>query len=229
MSFGIRASGRACVAASLLASVLLASPAGAVVFDPVGDFLPTYVGPANGDLDVTRVNALLTGPGQVQLIGGHNAPIGTTEGVAYVWGIDRGQGAELLTLPDPPIGAGVTFDAVAILLPNGTGVVIDLLAGTPPTSIDPAAIDVSGKTISVTLSEALLPSTGFAFSDYGYNLWPRFAPDMVDPGNNLQVSDLAPDASTFTAVVPAPASLGLLLAGLAALGWAGRRGATTRG
>jgi hypothetical protein len=207
------------VVAWVFAAVLLAPPAGAVVIDPVGDFLQPYQGPPNGDLDVTRVHALLTGPAQVRLVGAHDAPIGTTAGAAYVWGIDRGQGAEFLAMVDPPIGQGVTFDAVAVLLPDGTGVVIDLLAGTPPTPIDPAAIEIAGGTISVTLSEALLPTRGAAFSEYRYNLWPRFAPLGVDPADNTQVSDLAPDASTFTAVVPLPAALGPQLAGLALLGF----------
>jgi hypothetical protein len=229
MSLAKRASRRAWVTACVLATAMAAPPAGAVMIDPIGDFLAPYEGPANGDLDVTRVNALITGPGQVRLVGAHNAPIGTTAGAAYVWGIDRGQGTELLTVVDPPIGAGVTFDAVAVLLPDGTGFVLDLLAGTPPTPLDPGAIDIAGKTISVSLSEALLPSTGFAFSEYGYNLWPRFAPLGVDPGDNTQVSDLAPDASTFTAVVPVPAALGLQLAGLAVLGFAASRRVRWRG
>ena len=125
-------------------------------------------------------------------------------------------------LPDP-VGQGVSFDAVAILLPDGTGSVIDLLAGTPPTPLDPSAIGIVGDTISVALTEALLPSTGFDFADYGYNLWPRYAPGGVDPANNRQISDFAPDADTFTAIIPLPGALGLQVAGLAVLAAIGRR------
>jgi hypothetical protein len=207
-----------CLATGALALGLAATPASAALVDPTGDFLPVYVGPANGDLDVIRVAARLLGGGQVRLDADHAGGIGTTPGAAYVWGIDRGQGDDILADLVPSAGAGVSFDAVAALAPDGTGFVLDLIAGTPPTFLDPSAISISGGRISVTLSEALLPSTGFAFADYGYNLWPRFAPGGVNPEDNTQISDFAPDASTFVAAVPAPAGFGLLLAGLALFG-----------
>lgn len=62
--------------------------------DALGDFLPVYVGPQNGDLDVTEVNAFLIAPNKVEIMGTHAAPIGTTAGSIYVWGIDRGAGIE---------------------------------------------------------------------------------------------------------------------------------------
>lgn len=167
--------------------------------DPVSDFLPIYAGPENGDLDVAAVDAVLTGPDEVVLSGTHAARIGTTPGAAYVWGIDRGAGPELLTELDPPAGEGVTFDAVVILLPDVTGSFIDLAGGGAPQPLDPSSIGISGQTISVSLPRSLLPSRGLDFAGYGYNLWPRFAPDGVDPGDNTQISDFAPDASTFVA------------------------------
>ena len=168
-------------------------------FDPVGDFLSTYAGPARGDLDVVMAGAFLSGPDEVVLSGTHAGLIGATPGAAYVWGIDRGAGAELLTELDPPAGEGVAFDAVVVLLPDGTGSFIDLAGGGAPQALDPSSVSISGPTISVTLPRSLLPSQGLEFADYGYNLWPRFAPDGVDPGDNTQVSDFAPDASTFVA------------------------------
>ena len=134
-----------------------------------------------------------------QLSGTHAARIGTTPGAAYVWGIDRGAGTELLTELDPPAGEGVTFDAVVILLPDVTGSFIDLAGGGAPQPLDPSSVDISGRTISVSLPRSLLPSQGLDFADYRYNLWPRFAPGGVDPGDNTQISDFAPDASTFVA------------------------------
>jgi hypothetical protein len=173
--------------------------------DPAGDFLSVYTGPLNGDLDVTAFDAVLSVPDEVVLVGTHAAPIGTTPGAAYVWGIDRGAGIELFPTLDPPTGEGVTFDAVVVLLPDGTGSLIDLVEGGVPQPLDPSSISVSGPTIAVSLPRSLLPSQGLDFAEYGYNLWPRFAPDGVDPADNTQVSDFAPDASTFVARPHGPA------------------------
>jgi hypothetical protein len=148
---------------------------------------------------VVAVGAFLSEPDEVVLSGTHAGLVGTTPGAAYVWGIDRGAGTEPFPTLDPPTGEGVAFDAVMVLLPDGTGSFIDLAGGAPPQPLDPASISISGPTISVTLPSSLLPSQGLDFADYGYNLWPRFAPDGVDPGDNTQVSDFAPDASTFVA------------------------------
>jgi hypothetical protein len=201
------------------AAAFTALPAHAVILDATGDFLSIYTGPLAGDLDVTAVDAILSGTGEVTLSGTHAAPIGTTVGAAYVWGIDRGAGTEALAALDPPAGRGVTFDSIVALAPNGTGAFIDLVLGGAPQALDPSSISIAGSTISVTLTEALMPSQGFTFADYRYNLWPRFAPGGANPADNTQISDFAPDASTFTASgpatsVPEPAGLGLLAGGI---------------
>lgn len=144
-------------------------------------------------------DARLTRGDEVLLRGVHAGPIGTTEGAAYVWGIDRGAGTELFPTLAPPAGEGVTFSAVAILLPDGTGTFLDLVTG-GATVLDPSSIRIAGSTVSVSLS--LLPSQGFEVEDFGYNLWPRYAPDGVNSLDNTQISDFAPDASTFTARLP---------------------------
>lgn len=209
------------VAATLALAI---SPAHAAVIDPLGDFLSTYSGPRNGDLDVVRADAVLTAPGQVLLVGEHAGAIGTTPGSAYVWGIDRGKGIPGLAIGNTPIGDGVTFDAVVALFADGTGFKLDLLAGGGPQALDPSTIAISGNSITVALTEALLPSTGFAFANYRYNLWPRFAPNGVDPTNNGQVSDLAPDNSTFlAAAVPEPSTWAMMIGGIALAGAALRR------
>jgi hypothetical protein len=143
-------------------------------------------------------DAVLACGDEVVLRGVHAAPVGATQGAAYVWGIDRGAGVELFPTLDPPTGEGVAFDAAVVLLPDGTGSLIDLATG-GATTLDPSSIEISGSVISVSLSLSLLPSQGFDVEDYGYNLWPRYAPDGVDPLDNTQISDFAPDASTFTA------------------------------
>jgi hypothetical protein len=211
--------------AAAMGAVVLAVAAGsaqAAIVDAEGDFLSVYTGPQNADLDVTRVDARITGPGEVRLTGTHAGAIGTTTGAVYVWGIDRGAGDDILADLNPPAGAGVTFDAVAVVDPAGASFVLSPLDGAPA-FLDPSAVSIAGNSISVTLNEALLASTGFAFADYRYNLWPRYAPGGVNPFDNTQISDFAPDASTFTAVIPLPAALALQLAGLAAFGALGWR------
>jgi len=114
---------------------------------------------------------------------------------------------------------------VGVLLPTGRGVFLDLAAGSAPQALAAATIDIDGGTIIVSLAASLLPSQGLAFADYRYNLWPRFAPGGVNPADNTQISDFAPDASTFpaSARVPEPATLALLASGLVTLAAAGRR------
>lgn len=213
----------AMAAAGSVAVTFAAASTQAAIVDPVGDFLSVYTGPSNGDLDVTAVDAFLSAPNRVVLVGTHAAPIGTTPGAAYVWGIDRGAGIELFPTLNPPTGQGVTFDSVVALFPNGTGFFFDLILGGGPQNLDPSAISISGATISVSLFASQLPTLGLSFADYRYNLWPRFAPNGVDPGDNTQISDFAPDASTFVARVPEPMSLALLATGVVALAAAGRR------
>ena len=77
----------------LLAAVaLVTTPAAAVTrTDSAGDFLPTYVGPHNGDLDVLKFSTSIVGSNFV-LSATLNGPVGTTPGVIYVWGVNRGAG-----------------------------------------------------------------------------------------------------------------------------------------
>jgi hypothetical protein len=90
---------------ALAAAATLAAPAVGSTLDPIGDFLSIYVGPQNGDLDVTRVGARFVGTDSVRLRGDHAGPIGMTAGSAYVWGVDRGQGTERLAELTPSVGA----------------------------------------------------------------------------------------------------------------------------
>jgi hypothetical protein len=115
----------------------------------------------------------------------------------------------------------VTFDSVVTLFPNGTGAFIDIILGDASKPLDPSASSIFGATISVSTPASLLPSRGLDFADYRYNLWPRFGPAGINPGDNTQISDFAPDASNFVACVPEPASLILLATGIAELAVAG--------
>ena len=187
--------------------------------DPTGDFLTTYTGPQGADLDVVRSDIRFDGT-NFFVTGTMNGPIGTTLGAFYVWGLDRGAGTERFVGGTPSVGAGVVFDSVIILRPDGTGAV-NLLVPTPTVSTSIGNIQISGNTISATISASLLPSLGLSPDKYTWNLWPRIA------GNNAAIADFAPDASNFpVSVVPEPGSLVLLGLGVLALGvGAGRRAA----
>jgi hypothetical protein len=206
--------------AVLLSSVALQQPAAAVaVTDPVGDFLPSYTGTPGADLDVVSIDVRRTFA-NIILGASLAAPVGTTSGALYVWGIDRGQGTARFVAGSPSVGAGVLFDSVVVLRPNGTGNFVDLLNGANSFALPTGSVVINGLTITGTLALNAVPSTGFAVADYGYNLWPRIA---SVPGN-AGISDFAPNASVVTAsFVPEPGTWAMLLAGFAGTGLVARR------
>jgi hypothetical protein len=209
---------RHALAAPLIA--LAAGPALALgAADPQGDFLSTYVGPKGGDLDVLFAYGTFDAASQTFEFGATmSAPIGTTAGSTYVWGIDRGAGTERFVSGSPSVGAGVFFDSVLVLTNSGGGTV-NLLNGTTFT-LASGAVTISGNTIVAHVPAVDLPSQGQgAFGTYGWNLWPR------NGAGNAAISDFAPDASTpkVISVVPEPSSVALLLGGGALLLGVARR------
>jgi hypothetical protein len=88
--------------------------------------------------------------------------------------------------------------------PNGTGLVNNQVAGVV-TPLDPDDININGSefTASVPLS-LLLPAATRPPLEWTYNLWPR---NGVTPGQNQNVSDLAPDdGNSPEQAVPEPPS-----------------------
>jgi hypothetical protein len=204
---------RAIAVVAALAVLGLAAPARATVLDPAGDFLATFTGPQNGDLDVLSVSAMQNGT-DVTLSATLNGAIGTTPGAAYVVGINRGGGLPLLTFGAPSVGAGVNFDAVAVLLPAG-GSFVDLLLPTMTAPVALTDVTFSGSSFTAVVPLADLPADGFTPSQFLYNLWPRSGLNTADNG---QIADFAPNASSFLAGVPEPGGWALMLLGSGALG-----------
>jgi hypothetical protein len=160
------------------------------VGDPVGDFLPTYVGPRGGDLDVSGAQVTFTGT-DFLFSATMEAPIGTTPQAFYVWGVDRGAGAttaDFASLGLPKI----MFDLVVVVRPGGDSLVNDLDAGIR-TALPAANISIDGNTIMARVPLSMLVSLGLNPEQYMWNLWPRW--DGI-PFSDPQISDFAPGNRT---------------------------------
>jgi len=192
---GRRLAGRLSFCA-LLAATAIANPAFAqAVSDPVGDFLPSFTGPKNGDLDITNIQATFDGA-VFKLDAKTTAPIGTTPTGLYVWGFNRGKG----TAGFAAIGAtGVLFDSVVIVNPGaGTVTIRDLVNGTG-TVLPASAIKVSGNQITVNIPANSLSPQGLEQANFLVNLWPRSA-----NGGNETIPDFAPDNSDARLILAFP-------------------------
>lgn len=213
-----------------LAGILLsvASPLhAATTSDPAGDFLATYTGPQNGDLDILAASVTFNGT-VFRLSSTQNGAVGTSIGSLFVWGINRGAGSARLALGSPVVGQNVLFDAVAVLFPDGSARVATFpAAGAPVITPLAGAASANGNTITGLIPLALLPSTGLAPENYTFTLWSRRRVDPALDGTNAEIADFAP---ALIAGVPEPESWTMLIAGLALTGGALRtnRRATER-
>lgn len=207
---------------ALAATLLLAAEAAAAstVSDPTGDFLPSYSGAQNADLDLLSVS--VTFDGTKFLLGTATAvPITNTPGLLYVFGINRGAGLPRLAPGAPPAFSDVLFDAVAVLFPDGLARVATFPAvGAPTITPLPGATSISGNSISAAVPLSLLPSTGFAPSNYNFTLWSRLRVNPAADGGNSEIADFAP---ALTAGVPEPTSWVMMVVGFGLLGAMTRR------
>lgn len=215
---------RSSKAFALAACALLGAPAAATnISDATGDFLATYAGAHNGDLDILSASARIDG-GNLLIGSTQNGAIGASAGSLFVWGVNRGSGTARLTLGSPSIGASILWDAVIVLFPDGNSRVVTFGPSGPPV-ITPlsGAVTINGDSISAVIPLALLGSTGYTPENYMFTLWSRLRVNPAADGTNAEIADFAPDFAGIRASVPEPASWAMMIAGFAAIGGALRR------
>lgn len=193
-----------------LLPIILSSPAvGATVVDPTNDFLPSFVGTASPDLDVTSFSVSLDPSATTFTLGAVLAgQINPMLAGFYVIGVDTGAGA---IKPFAAIGEpNVIFDQVIVVQKNGTAKL----------GANPLGVSMVGNQFILTVPTSLLPSTGATAANYGFNIWPRFGAVVT---NNSQISDFAPNNALLSvngilAPIPEPVSWLMLLLGIGLIG-----------
>jgi hypothetical protein len=168
-------------------------------------FLSSFTGPHNGDLDILSANVTLNGS-DFDFTATLDGTVGTTTGAVYVFGLDRGDGSAKFS----NIGeSGVIFDSVFVIANTGGGTVKDLINKTSTPISD---VTISGATISGVVPVSDFPTEGFSPNNYTFNLWPEAGPP--NPGNT-EISDFAPNNSMSpVSVTPEPASMSLFMFGV---------------
>jgi hypothetical protein len=172
------------------------------VGDPTGDFLASFVGSQDPDLDVTSFGvsynaATTTFTLNASLAGTINPAL---QGL-YVIGVNTGTG---VIAPFGGIGEpNVVFNQAVIVQKTGAAAL----------GANSLTATIAGDSFSVLVPLGLLPSTGFTPENYGWNLWPR-----IDLSNNSVIADFAPQNALLTAGVPEPSTWALMFIGFGALG-----------
>ena len=195
-----------------VAPIALSSPVlAATVSDPTGDFLPSFVGVASPDLDVTSFSVALDPGATTFTLGAVLAgQINPVNAGFYVIGFDTGAGA---IKPFAAIGEpNVIFDQVIVVQKNGTATL----------GANMLNVSMVGNQFIVTVPTSLLPSTGASLANYGFNIWPRFGASVT---NNSQISDFAPNNALLSVngligAVPEPSSWLMMLLGFGLVGTA---------
>lgn len=206
--------------AALLTSATVAS---AAVSDPTADFLLTYTGPTNGDVDIVSADVLFNGS-SFALSESVNGVVGTTPNSLFIWAVNRGAGIARPPIAPPSIGASLLFDAVVVMFPDGTLRVVSFpAAGAPSVTTIVGGTSVSATSLSAIVPLSLLPSTGFLAQNYTFELWSRTRVNPLADGTTAEIADLAPGSGPIVAAVPEPGSWALMLLGFGFVGVAMRR------
>lgn len=157
------------------------------VGQPYDQLLPTAAGAAVFKNNVVELGAIMRGPF-------HNPATSY-----YVFGIDRGAGANL-----GPVFAsrpGITPDLVVTLTvgPYGnsaTGKITDLVSNTNQ-DIPASSIQIRGSVVRVFLNTSQFPSKGLPIQKYRFAFWTQ-----TQPGRDItSVPSFAPDASMIPIAV----------------------------
>jgi hypothetical protein len=192
----VAASTKRLAVAALCAAGLVAQAQAVPFLDETDDFLPSYTGPKDADLDVVQADAVIDREAQtITFSGTLRGAIDTHSPKLYVFGIDRGAGTAGRDLVfqgplggEPKIGAGVRWDAAVALTAGGQALFFDALhPGLVP--LPDVAVAIRGNQISASVPLALFPSQGLRPEQYTYNLWPRSELSLA----NTVVPDFAPD------------------------------------
>jgi hypothetical protein len=181
------------------------------VSDATGDFIASYTGPHQADLDVTSLSVSYNASTMSFLIQSTMAgDIDPSLPGFYAIGVNTGTGAG----PFASIGApDVKFNQVISVQKNGTATI-------GGTALAAGSVTIGGDALSVMVPLSLLPTTGFDPAHYGFNIWPRSG----TTGGLAVISDFAPDNATLAAAaVPEPAAWSLMLGGFALVGGTLRR------
>ena len=186
------------LAAALCAAGLAGQVQALPFLDASNDFLPSYTGAKDADLDVLQADVVIDPQAQtITFSATMRGSIDTRSTKLYVFGIDRGAGAAGGNLVfhgplggEPRIGNGVLWDSALALTATGQALFFDVLnPGLVP--LPDVAVTISGNQIAATVPLALFASQGFKLKEYTYNVWPRSELSLA----NTVVSDFAPDSS----------------------------------
>jgi hypothetical protein len=125
-----------------------------------------------------------------------------------------------LSFGSPSVGAGILFDAVVVMFPDGTLRAVTFpLMGAPTTNQFAGGTSVAGDALSATVPLALLGSMGFDPANYTFSLWSRARVNPVADGTNAEIADFLTSSGSLTArSVPEPATWMTLLLGFAFAG-----------